>query len=549
MTDNENPIISSQTDATTLSSVDPTELQPPGGSGKGLGYDLRDGFRLSAKTCLAVLDRLSEAELDDELDYLQAYYPDLASRTRLKGGKDAKQTFLQSNLFCTLQKENDKIVANMNLLLKSFSDLRDGKQGEQDTDFIPGDEQTYHNAFHGAPPSDHSTIGKQTLPPPVSELDLSFASFDYEDVVKYFTFTKKESGNRSTCYYGEHLLEYGRTRHQPQPYPTSCPLFDEIFDKIHNFDDSFKPTNFTCLVTLYPNGKSYIPMHSDDEISIDKGSNIYTVSFGTKRTVNFVNQIGKLQLESHELAHGSVYCMSAESQNYWKHEIRPEPLEDKPRISLTFRHIPNPAQNTVNDPPARNTEPVPLPEHPKRVLFLTDSILSGTPPHIISPDNHITVKKVNYQLEHVFNFEPEFGVSDQVIISAGVNDLHKFNHSAESLADTVARRLRNTCGAHPGTKFVFNSLLLTKFEWLNKEILRFNNYMYETCAGVDNLSYFDSHAVLKSANLGSVLFPSERNSKYGNGVHITFESRKAVTRALASKLRSLAGLPNRRPAR
>ena len=543
MTDNESPTCTSQTSAPDLSSVDPTELHSHGGSGDGLGYDLRDGFRLSAKTCLALLSRLSEQELDEELDYLAAYYPDLANRTRIKGGKEAKQNFLQFNLFCTLQKENDKIVKNINLLLRSVSDLKTTKH---DTD-IGSPDPAYHAAYHNASLADNLTAGNVILPSAVSKLDVSFSSFNVDDVIKCFNFTTKESGNRSTCYFGAHSLEYGRTKHRPQPYPDSCPLFNDIFSKIYAFDSTFKPKNFTCLVTLYPNGNSYIPLHSDDEISIAGGSNIYTVSLGSKRTLNFINQVGKLKPEAHEFDHGSVYVMTAESQNIWKHEIRPEPHEDKPRISLTFRHIPGPTDGTTT--PDNNESPSES-DSPKRVLFLTDSILSGTPPHIISPQNHIAVKKVNYQLENIFNFEPEFKFTDQVVISAGVNDLHKFNHTAESLADTIARRLRNTCAAHPKTHFLFNSLLLTKFDWLNREIDRFNDYMFDICKGVHNLTYFDSHAVLKTANLGAVLFPSERNGRYGNGVHITFEARKAVTRALASKLRSLASvLPNRQPAR
>ena len=508
-----------------------------------MGYDLRDGFRLSAKTCLAVLDRLSDEELDNELDYLAAYYPDLANRTRIKGGKEAKQQFLQSNLICTLQNENDKIVKNINLLLRSVSDCRSTKP-----DISPPVNQTFHDAYHHSSP----TPGNETLPPPVSELDLSF-SFPYEDVEKYFDFTTKESGNRFTCYFGEQPLEYGRTKHHPRPYPSSCPIFDEIFDKLYEFDSSFKRANFSCLATLYPDGKSFIPSHSDDELSIAGDSNIYTVSFGSQRTLHFVNQVGQLKPVSLEVGHGSVNSMSAKSQKFWRHELRPEPLEVKPRISLTFRHILAPSPPNNNDTPLNKANSPPEPgvidKNPKRVLFLTDSILSGTPPHVISPQNHIVIKKVNYQLENIFNFEPEFGFSDQVVISAGVNDLHKFNHTAESLADTIVRKFQNTCRANPKTQFVFNSVLLTKFDWLNKEITRFNDYMYDMCKGVQNLTYFDSHAVLKTAKLDVTLFPSERSSRYGNGVHITFEARKVVTRALASKLRSLAGLPNKWPAR
>ena len=128
------------------------------------------------------------------------------------------------------------------------------------------------------------------------------------------------------------------------------------------------------------------------------------------------SQIGKLQPVSKALSSGSVVVMTAESQNLWKHEIKPEPQKSEPRISLTFRNC-----TPLTVPPVPTSLPSdPLPDDsPKRVLLITDSILSGTPSHILSPANHICVKKINYQLENVLNFEDEFGVSYQVIFSGG----------------------------------------------------------------------------------------------------------------------------------
>ena len=54
------------------------------------------------------------------------------------------------------------------------------------------------------------------------------------------------------------------------------------------------------------------------------------------------------------------------------------------------------------------------------------------------------------------------------------------------------------------------------------------------CSRVANLTYFDSHNVLITSGVRNVI------NNTGNGIHITFEARKAVTKSLASKLRLLA---------
>ncbi len=89
--------------ATTTSPVGTSSgLFSPGGYGVGVvGYDKGDGFRFSAKTCLALLARLDDKEVDQEIDYLNAYYPDIASRTRLHG-TEGKRAFLPTVYLYTI---------------------------------------------------------------------------------------------------------------------------------------------------------------------------------------------------------------------------------------------------------------------------------------------------------------------------------------------------------------------------------------------------------------------------------------------------------------
>ena len=180
----------------------------------------------------------------------------------------------------------------------------------------------------------------------------------------------------------------------------------------------------------------------------------------------------------------------------------------------------------------------------RRTLFLTDSILSGTPPYLLAAPNHTCIKKINYKLVDIFDFEGQFGYTDQVVLSGGVNDLDKYGYNAQSLSLAIEDRLVLACRRNPNTQFVFNSLLRTEHERLNKEIVAFNRSMFGLCTRVHNLTFFDSDGVLTRAcsmgRLREVLFPKSRENRYGNGIHIVLEARKVIVRDLASCLRRLA---------
>ena len=507
-------------------------ISPVGG-----GYGNGDGFRFSARTCLGLLPHLDEKTLDDEITYLQNY--NLAPLSFRPRNIEGKRDFLKLHLCTTLIAESDQINRNCLFLRSSFSDA----VGQTSTSHV------------SQPPLEHVTHSRPTppvpqvpLPEPVSLSDFNFSDISYDDIEAMFTWesSQKMSGNRQVLYFGSAPYSYGKyAKHEATPYPEH-PLFDRIFNEIGARDPEFTKHKFTCLVTMYKDGKSYILPHSDNEDSIDPDSTIYTLSFGDTRTLHFTNEKGRLSPTALRLEHGSVNTMTRASQDFWRHEIRPERESAGPRISFTFRLLRLPSDAPIQPPPtqsnqtATETEPVTV----KRSLLLTDSILSGTPPHLLAATNHQCLKKLNYRFEHVFNYEDEFEYTDQVIISCGVNDLHKYKHTAQSLFELSGRRLEFNCKKHPNTQFVFNSVLLTEIPWLNVEIENFNRYMFKLSGAISNLHFFDSHASVKRARLEGrleeVYVPKERDARYGNGIHITFAARKLVVSELARYVRSLA---------
>ena len=83
-----------------------------------------------------------------------------------------------------------------------------------------------------------------------------------------------------------------------------------------------------------------------------------------------------------------------------------------------------------------------------------------------------------------------------VVISCGLNDLSRYNKRAHALADLVTRRFNECCRKNPNTTFVFNSILLTSYDWLNEEITEFNRIMFELSFQHSNMILFDSHEIL-----------------------------------------------------
>ena len=109
-----------------------------------------------------------------------------------------------------------------------------------------------------------------------------------------------------------------------------------------------------------------------------------------------------------------------------------------------------------------------------------------------------------------------------MILSCGVNDLSQYGKSANTLTDLVCHKLDNVCRRHHNTNFIFKSITHSCDKaLLNREIDTFNHYMYELSRRVPNLSFLDSHEMIKSINPDIVWERSERSD---NGIHLCFNS-------------------------
>ena len=177
-------------------------------------------------------------------------------------------------------------------------------------------------------------------------------------------------------------------------------------------------------------------------------------------------------------------------------------------------------------------------ENPKRVLLVTDSIISGFPLNIFNNTGISRIKKfpVNKLLVNIDKFEEEFAYTDCVVISAGMNDLSRYGHTGESLGSFISSKIRYWLCKYPNTLFIFNSLIDTKRPWLNHRIDCLNKLMFDLSIELydSNFWFFDSHASFVDVDDH---FPI--HSPTGNGIHISIRACQYISRIMADAIGAL----------
>ena len=510
-------------------------------------------FVFSARTCIELVDCLSNKQIDTEINHLIALDAMVTSHINKPETNTfpVKRELLRKHIAKSLVLEVDSIVGKYDLLVQSLSRTVDVAKQQVDSQEKALVRVQQSHAQTKTPTIRQIQSSTESLEPPVRFSDTSFADVEYRDVIRNIEFGRTLPGDRSCAFFGIKSYSYGKISHTAVKYPANHPIMSRIFETISASDPSFTPQNYSCLINKYNNGKSTLAMHSDDEKSIKPGSKIYTVSFGAERTVRFYNTSGPMQDIRHKLPHGSLHIMTKESQSVWKHGLVPDAGVVEPRVLLTFRWLVDPDPSTTQRP----SPPPPISQrnnqntsHPSRILFLTDSVLSSTPEHIFEAvPNHVCVKQKEYQLTNIDKYSSQFGHTDVVILSMGINDLSRYGHNARSLLNSVTPKLLQYSRQYPRCKFIFNSLLLTRdYTWLNHEVKLFNSLMFDFTRRVRNVCFFDSHyfteEICHSMNQSVyVEGRTMRNDQSNNGIHIALRLRRLITAELVSGVAILTG--------
>ena len=165
---------------------------------------------------------------------------------------------------------------------------------------------------------------------------IQLTNLTIDEILHSITFDNSfHHSSRKTAYYGDYDYAYSTTLHVKKSIME--PSF--LHSCIHTINQVFPTAEVnSVLINYYPNGKSVIPFHSDNEHSICQNSFIFTYSIGQTRTMLFRDHTTKNLLCKTRLSHNSLIIFSKLSQSHFEHSIAADNTVD-PRLSLTFRKL------------------------------------------------------------------------------------------------------------------------------------------------------------------------------------------------------------------
>ena len=171
----------------------------------------------------------------------------------------------------------------------------------------------------------------------------------------------------------------------------------------------------------------------------------------------------------------------------------------------------------------------------KRLLLLPDSIHISFGTHLFDKQSVICIKKrlQNFCLSDLQKFENEFSYTDIVFISCGINDLSRYGWDSYRLFQQFKELISRYRTQFPNTKFIYNSMTLTKFDWLNEQVQEFNRNVFNLSLSLNsNIHFFDSHHIARTlARRGVAIL--ESRSRRANGVHITYQATNEIRGVIA----------------
>ena len=163
-------------------------------------------------------------------------------------------------------------------------------------------------------------------------------SFSFVELLDSLRFDYKFKSGRWTQLFGATPYKYGSVLHYPNPIMENR-YVSEMFDFVTEAFPQLGPNS--CLINYYPDQRSSIPEHSDDETCIADNSFILTISFGDTRRMYFKDIATGKKLCSILLKNCGILIFSKSSQYRFSHSIPSERNGNdySPRISATFRNI------------------------------------------------------------------------------------------------------------------------------------------------------------------------------------------------------------------
>jgi hypothetical protein len=304
-------------------------------------------------------------------------------------------------------------------------------------------------------------------------------------------------GSRDVLYFGEYGYGYSGAKHSAKVTP---PVIQELLDCIRPHLPEPNVWLNSCLITRYKGRASHIPLHCDNEASIDPSSVIVTASIGVERVVKFCSTNG--EEKSLTPKDSSIYVMTRHSQDFWQHGIDEEDTstdadDANVRYSFTFRHVAPHFLNSTIIIGDSNTK------------YIKFGLGVGTLGKWV-PGRRVQAAKI----EHIPPPQ-EIGPYRNIVLHTGINNLTEERRpSNRALIAHLKRKCTDIQAVYPNSKLYVSLVLPTKSKFVNNRVNELNNLILDMVFCHKNMYIIDNSIL--GANEGCM--PPKFGRFVGNGL-------------------------------
>jgi hypothetical protein len=267
------------------------------------------------------------------------------------------------NLLKDISRKLDKLCTDETSISAGLEQLKvsiDDVHSKQQTMMQCGPSAQPHPTSSNAPSTQPSTI---PIVPPLtdSELHVDHKQVPYtksetilieaDEAAQITNFLNtcnfKQENGHSVISFGEPYEYTGsKSSQNVPPIPNELkPLFEKINALQTNLHKAkYKsehdppPTVNSCLINKYEGPDSFLPRHSDREVTIHPESSIFTLSLGQSCQIKFIERSSNSETIL-PCPDRSLYHMTRRSQEIYDHMIERGSLASGTRFSLTFRAV------------------------------------------------------------------------------------------------------------------------------------------------------------------------------------------------------------------
>ena len=287
------------------------------------------------------------------------------------------------------------------------------------------------------------------------------------------------------------------------------PCIKRLMDLV-NADSRTTQDADSALVIVYNNNRAGIGFHDDGESTIDSGSSISTLTFGSSRMVDFCDHSTRPRLPQHTLdcSNHGLMIMKPGCQQKLVHRVRQgSAKDDSIRIVISFRKLStlnNDPEVSFDQPPAppfsvskEDFPPIKAEAVPRKVtLIVGDSFSVGLDPVRLGRNGRkdvvnlskggSSIKEVSLQLDQYFLANSQQNsVVEKVFVCVGANDIRSCRENGvRHLKQPLVSLVEQIKSCYPGAIVWFQCLvpLPIQHQYSVRNVEQYNKLLYEVCS-------------------------------------------------------------------